>query len=888
MIKRLRELTFSGKYTLEERRFLLTGLVSFIALLSVLASVIFTGQSKFFAVAIVVAILLLGSVIRYSLRYRSLNLGGSIIILISNLLIIPAGYFLRGGIDSGVPIWFVLGLVLVFVMFRGTLFWIYFIMTMASFIGTVYLSVIHPDWVVPLKEQYSIYSDVLLAMALVSIICGMLYQFQSQALEHELENAEGQRGEIEKLNDMQSNFFASMSHEIRTPISTIIGLNEMTMREKNLPEEVLENTLNIQNASKILLSLINDLLDMSKIQSDKMDIIPAEYDTSAMLSEITNLHWNKAIDKGLHFDVQVSEEMPQFLYGDETRIKQVIINLINNAIKYTEEGYVVVRFGGEVTAPDRFLLCVEIEDTGIGIRKENIPYLFDAFRREEEGEAKNIEGTGLGLSIAKQLVELMDGVITVNSIYTKGSTFRVEIPQGIVNNSVTMAEKPGIIKAEKKEYQHLFEAPEAKVLIVDDNDMNRIVCQKLLRATGVQVDLAASGRECLEKTKMNRYDAILMDHEMPQMDGIETLHRLRQQSEGMCRDTTVIALTANAGSDREAFYVEQGFSAYLSKPIQSRQLENLLLACLPEELIEKNYVKESAEETFTVFETVHKIPYMVTTDSICDLPDYILKEYEIRVMPYYIETEKGRFRDMREIDADNLQKLLDSGNHEIHSDPAGIEEYEEFFGEALTEARYVIHFSACRKVSQAYVNASMAAKSFGNVIVIDSGHISSGLGMVAVRASDLLRKGIRLDEVMDDIERYKSKVRLNYLVPSLLNSNTKYRTAFIAKALMKLLNMEAVFTTKNGKLKIRRFLMGYTHGTAEQFIRTSLAHKGVIDTSRVYVTFSGCSAEKRSYVLDEIEKYVQFEDVIVNKSSAATFSNCGPNAFGITYEILER
>ena len=884
MIKKIRQYMFSAEHSIEERRFVLASSIGCAAIVSAMVSVIGTQQSSMFFIALAICLAAMLAAVAFSARTRKYKVGGSVIILVSNLFLMPVGYFLGGGLESGAPIWLILGIVFAFVIFRGRLLVFYTLLSMVSFAVTFYMSTVHPEWVVDLKDGYSPSLDSYIAVVVVAILCGLLFQFQSRVLENELDKADEQKDQIETLNEMQSNFFASMSHEIRTPINTIIGLNEMTMREKQLPEEVRENTINIQNASKLLLSLINDILDMSKIQSGKMEINVSEYDTSRMLSEITNLHWNRAIEKGLHFDIQVGERIPPLLRGDETRIKQVIINILTNAIKYTEEGSVTMHFGGEFMGPDQFMLRVEIEDTGIGIRKENLPYLFDTFQRVDEKDNKNIEGTGLGLSIAKQLVDLMGGTISVNSIYTKGSTFRVEIPQEVAASGSATFHKPGLLTDDQPEYQQSFEAPEAKVLVVDDNDMNRIVCRKLLRATQVQVDLAESGFDCLEKVSQKHYDVILMDHEMPQMDGIQTLYKLRQQTESMCRDTPVIALTANAGSDREEFYLEHGFSAYLSKPIQSKQLEALLLACLPDELIERSY-SDNQEETLQIFGTAHKLPFIVTTDSICDLPEELAKENEIRVMPYYIMTEHGRFRDMKEIDSDNLQNYHERTGKYAHSEPASVEDYEEFFGSALSEARIVLHLSSCRNVSNAYNVASKAAESFDNVYVLDTGQISSGLGLVAIRAVQLFRSGLRIEAVIDELEKYESRIQLNYLVPSLALSKTNYKSTLALRTFMNVFNLEPVFTTRRGNLSVKRFLTGYINSTLDQFIKMCLANKSSINTDRVLVTFAGCSKEVRQHVLEELEKG-GIKNVIVNKASAVTYCNTGPSTVGITFEKL--
>ena len=883
IIRKIRDYILSQDRSLEERRFVFASLLVCFSLFIVLVTVLATQSRLGMVGACIAAIVLTLVLMRVALKTKKYTVYSIVIVLISHAFILPMGYLMGGGIHSGAPFWLILGGVIVFLLFRGKLLFVFICTALMSIAESIYLGIAHPEWVVPLHEGISEEADTLLSIILVTTIIGAVYLVQSKVLEAEIKNTREQSQEVEKLNRTQNNFFSSMSHEIRTPISTIIGLNEMNMREKNLSQEVLENTYNIQNASKMLLTLINDLLDMSKIQSEKMEIVPTEYDTSRMLSDITNLHWNRANEKELRFDIQVSENLPPYLYGDETRIKQVVTNLLTNAIKYTEEGSVILRFGGEFVGTDKFILTIEVEDTGIGIRKENIQYLFDAFRRVEGSDTKNIEGTGLGLAISKQLTELMGGNLTVDSIYTKGSTFRVEIPQGVVNKEAGTVRKPGLVAHETETYEQSFEAPEARVLVVDDNDMNRIVCQKLLRATKVQVDTAKSGQECLEMTAQNHYDAILMDHEMPQMDGIEALRRLRQQPEGLCRNTPVIALTANAGSDREAFYIDRGFSAYLAKPIQSSQLEALLLASLPPDMVEKKNVV-THEEVFNTYETVHKIPFMITTDSICDLPDDILRDMDIKVMPYYIETGVGRFRDLNEIDADNLQNYLASSGQTAYSEPAPVEEYEKFFGDVLTEARFVLHLSSAKAVSHAYDNAQLAANSFGNIMVMDTEQISAGLGMMAVKASELFKSGLRLEEALDELERYKRRIQLNFLVPSVLDVNSKYKAHILPRILMNVLNFEPVFTIKKGRLRIKRFLLGYIRSTGNQFVRGCLQNRNKIKTDRLYVIFSGYPPEQRALILDNIGKYIQFDEIIVNKASAASFANLGANCVGLVYE----
>lgn len=879
------KLTLSHQRSLEERRFLLAGSVSCAAIILVLINAITTEQGHWFIFGLGVALLLMIGLIIFTLKSKRIMIGSHLLVIMANMIILPMGFPLGGGTFSGAPLWMLVGMVFVFMLFKGFFFWLHLFLSLTATGLSYYLCYKHPEWVVQLQEGYSVHLDSYIAIVCAGLIVGSLFKFQSMVLTREIGRAEAQAKEIEKLNQTQSSFFSSMSHEIRTPINTIIGLNEITMREKNLSPEVLENTLNIQNASKMLLTLINDLLDMSKIQSGKMEIVPAKYDTGRMLSELANFHLRRAAEKELGFDIQIDENVPPMLFGDETRVKQVITNLLTNAIKYTKEGTVTLRFGGEPAELGWYLLRVEVEDTGIGIRKEDLPYLFDSFRRVESKDTVNIEGTGLGLSISKELVKMMGGTISVDSIYTKGSTFRVEIPQMIAQGGTDGVRKAFATGRQQPVYQQSFEAPRACVLIVDDNEMNRIVCRKLLRATKVQIDMAESGKACLELTHSKHYDAIFMDHEMPGMNGIEALRGIRQQVGGLCRETPVVALTANAGAGWDTFYLEQGFSAYLSKPIQSSQLEALLLACLPSDLVEQQY-KKPEEINARIYEAISKRPFVVTTDSLADLPEALIREHEILVIPCYVQTSQGRFKDMEEIDTSNLrQYLAASGDNTVHSVPATVEEYEHFFGDALSENKFVLHLSGSQAISQSYHNALEASRSFDNVWVVDSGHISSALGMMAIRAEELLRSGLQPEAVISELMVYRKRIRSYFMVPSLMKGQSKYKAGFFAKMVIGVFNLDPVFETRKGKLRIREYITAYTRSSADQFIKNYLEDPMNAKRQRLYVIFFGYSVQEQEHILQEIEHYGRFEEVIAQQASSATFINCGSGTIGLVYEV---
>ena len=394
----------------------------------------------------------------------------------------------------------------------------------------------------------------------------------------------------------KSQFLAQMSHEIRTPINAVLGMNEMILRESE-DDSIREYSANIQSAGRTLLSLINSILDFSKIEDGKMEIFPVEYDTASMINDLVNAVSERAKAKGLALNVSVDSEIPSKLFGDDVRLRQVVVNLLTNGVKYTETGSVSLSLRCEEKSADKIRLYVEVKDTGIGIRDEDRDKLFESFQRLDEKRNRNIEGTGLGMSIVTRLLEMMDSSLQVESVYGEGSVFSFRICQGIVD-----AEPIGDYEAhlaaaarQKSEEVHLY-APAARVLVVDDNDMNLKVIRSLMKVNGIVPDTAGSGTEALKLVRQKKYHLIFMDHMMPKMDGIETLAVMHK--EGILpEDTVVVALTANAIVGARETYINAGFADYLTKPIEIATLEKTLGIYLPEEIrsLRTETVKETKE-----------------------------------------------------------------------------------------------------------------------------------------------------------------------------------------------------------------------------------------------------------------------------------------------------
>ena len=377
----------------------------------------------------------------------------------------------------------------------------------------------------------------------------------------------------------KSQFLAQMSHEIRTPINAVLGMNEMIVRESH-DDEILDYAENIQSAGKTLLNLINNILDFSKIEDGKMEIIPIRYEVPNLITDLINMISEKAKKKNLKLITRIDPNLPRSLYGDDVRIRQVITNILTNAVKYTQEGSVTLSMSGRQIDSDTLELLVVVKDTGIGIREEDMDKLFQSFQRLDEEKNRNIEGTGLGISIVQKLLSMMDSHLEVESVYGEGSTFSFKLQQKIIDKTPIgdRSEKDSVSRKKSAKY---LRAPDAKILVVDDNEMNLKVIKGLLKRSGIKPDLVTSGRECLDRVKENQYDIIFLDHMMPEMDGVETLKRLK--SGGNLPDsTTVIVLTANAITGAREMYIKEGFQDYLTKPIEIDLLEQMIARYLPE------------------------------------------------------------------------------------------------------------------------------------------------------------------------------------------------------------------------------------------------------------------------------------------------------------------
>ena len=380
-----------------------------------------------------------------------------------------------------------------------------------------------------------------------------------------------------------------MSHEIRTPINAILGMNEMILRENKDP--VIDDYAgSVKSSGKMLLMLVNDVLDFSKIEAGKMEINSADFSMAQLLRDIMPMLKERADDKKLKLETKIVSEVPDGMVSDEFRIRQILINLINNAIKYTDEGLVTLTIGGSYKSADAFILEMSISDTGRGISEEDQKHLFEAFTRADEKKNRSIEGTGLGLAIVKSIIDSLGGNISVKSKYLEGSTFSVELTVGVHDKKPLKDDflSGGKAPAKTAEKKSDYTAPDASILVVDDNIMNLKVVRYFLKRADIKPDECDRGLLAVEKCKEKKYDLILLDHMMPEPDGIETLRLIRSEDASLNKDTPAIVLTANAFADSRKIYTEAGFLDYLTKPLDATLLEETVKKHLPPEKVLKN------------------------------------------------------------------------------------------------------------------------------------------------------------------------------------------------------------------------------------------------------------------------------------------------------------
>ena len=533
-------------------------------------------------------VLLCYSLINFKLGREDRVAKLSLLIVAGFIFGLTSLFFLDGGINGGVPLFFILAVVITPWLLEPGDAVVMFGLEVLAFGLNIYFGYRYPNSINRvLLHDFSLIFSALSVTITLGVLC-LLYTYIFRKQQEMLDSA---ITEAKTANEAKSSFLNSMSHEIRTPMNSILGMNEMILREEERPE-IREYASVIQRSGRALLGIINDVLDFSKLQDSKMEIMPVRYDLSSLVNDLVNIAAEKAKKKSLSFTVNVDKAIPRILEGDEYHIRQVMLNILNNAIKYTERGGITVTIGYEKTDDYSIILNCAVADTGIGIKSDDLAYIFQPFEHLESTRRFSSDGSGLGLPIVQKLLTLMNSELKVESVFHKGSTFSFGVPQGVIKwEPVGDYERAYTISTNRqqsnKKFMQSFQAPKAKVLVVDDADINLMVFANLLKKTKIKIDTASSGLEMLQMIRMNHYDIIFLDHRMPGMDGIEAFHAMKKITDGINFNTPVVALTANAVLGARQLYIDEGFSDYISKPIDTVRLEQVLLEYLPKDLVIK-------------------------------------------------------------------------------------------------------------------------------------------------------------------------------------------------------------------------------------------------------------------------------------------------------------
>lgn len=883
-IKRWNNIMYGQDVDIRERIFCkMTSIGGVVALLALIETMIVSGSVVMSASLLIMVLSVLVSIF-LTVQMGRRDIATVLMGLVMCFLVFPGIFFTNGGIFGGATVWFTLNIIYSYLSFKGKRLYIFIGLDIVVESLCFLIGYLHPEFIQPLDGQLNVYLDSFFSVIAVSFAISFLLLFHIRTYSEQRETVEKQKKELEQSNKTQTNFFASMSHELRTPINTIIGLNDMVIRESD-SENTLDYSEKIRTASKMLLGLINDILDLSQLETGNMRIAENEYETAGLFREVIDMVRVLIQGKNLELCVDIDESIPQKLFGDRRRIQQVLINLLTNAVKYTESGTVTLIAKSERISGDHINLFLTVKDTGIGIRKESMKDLFNAFRRMDIRKNSKIEGSGLGLSITKKIVDLMGGEITVDSIYTKGSTFSVHVNQKIINSAPmgSVVASMTVSQRSYEKYRQLFEAPEARILVVDDVPVNIYVLQKLLSATKVQIDTAGSGEECLVRTKEKKYHLILLDHMMPDMDGITTLSMIRRQENGLCKETPVIALTANSVSAAQKFYENLGFDAYLEKPIDAMLLERMVRDLLPPDIIEFQRPESVQEEGVIRITRSHKKrKVIVTTDCVSEVPRDLLDQYNMGMMYLYIETKDGRFADTIEIDYNNLSQYMTETSSYAKSVSVSVEEYEQFFAEQLTKADQVIHVSMGKQCGKSYSMAIAAAESFGNVHVIDSGQISGGECMVALFAAELAMSGVSAEEIIEKTNEYAKRIVSRFFMP---NATGFYNGGYTNRLVMQICEafpIHPILHTKKSSMELESFLLGDLNKCRKRFIKQCFRNKKRMEMDTVYITHVALNSKERKKLLEEVGKYVGKENIIIHNASLSVACNSGVGSFSIS------
>ena len=582
-----------------------------------------------------------------------------------------------GGYKSGMPLYFVMAVVFTAFMLEGREMYAFVVIELFWYVGLCIFAYLHPGSVHLFETEADMLTDILIALPVVSIVLAVTMYLQLQLIRKKQAELEEARKEALSASEAKTQFLANMSHDIRTPLNTVMSLNDL-ITDRTASDEIRGWTDDIRLSCNILLSLINDILDLSRIESGRIRLPEAPYFTTQLIKE-TEKTWKRAAEKnGLSFVLETDDSLPSVMVGSLDSIRKIVNNLAGNAVKYTDRGTITVRFGKDPAREgadgDRIIFCIEVEDTGAGISREDIERVFLPFERGGASSKRGGEGTGLGLAIVKDLTDALQGTVSCESSLGKGSRFTVRIPQAVQDTAPVGPRESWINDQYETERFDSIIAPDTKILVVDDNENNRQLMCTLLKPTLILTDDVDSGKEALEMLEIRDYDLIFMDIMMPEMDGTKTLRRIR---DGHLADSTpVIALTADALAGTRERLLGMGFDGYLAKPVSMKQLGDVLIQYLGDRIRlirDPSYEKLSEERAAYLREML--LPMHIHLDDTLELDGYSVDSlrmraehflhYRTELERYFGNTESGI--EITKEESEGIEILPEDLFHFVHS-----------------------------------------------------------------------------------------------------------------------------------------------------------------------------------------------------------------------------
>lgn len=878
IINRIRDILGNREYDVTIRSFVYIGFGGIIVAFAMSVYYFLSeGDSIYNGILIFISAVVLSVFMTIGISTYKMRLAALLSATWVSFILFPLTFFLGGGLASGSSIWFLMGFAYVTMILSGKLRLVFLILQLIFYSVCFFVSYFNPDFSVGLSASQTAV-DSLVSVLVVGPAIMIMFYFKELIMREELTVAREQKKEIERLTRYQQNFFADMSRKIRTPIGGITGLNEMILRSDNLTEDVLQNTRNIASASDMLLTVLEDIMDMNKMQVGDIRIENLEYDTSALFTDLINMLEPKAKEKSLILKLDIDPEFPLNLFGDKIRMKQILVNVLNNAIKYTRRGYVKLSVKAETVGGTLIKAVYQVEDTGIGIKPEDMESLFSDFSRIDISANRSIEGTGLGLFITQGLLSAMGGTIEAESTYGEGSVFTITIPQN-KSGEKTIGDINNIaVQDVGNEKTHLW-LNGGRILIVDDDRMSREIVKKLLSDTGAIIDLCESGRQALKFTAENSYNIIFMDHVMPDMDGVETLHRMRTQTNGKNYQTLVVALTANAGENQKEIYQNIGFAGYLSKPVNISLLEEYVIKSMPEEI--KRYNRHREKEFGNISNYFKKkVPVLITTDSMAGLSQEDITKYGIEIFPYCISMPDGSaFVERQEIDIEAMRAVQNIEG--ISAEVVNVEMAADFFRQQLEKAENVIHICIMSAdISGNYERLCGVADNVGHVTIFESGTVSVGAGIMAVHAAKLASEGYQMIHIINELIELRKRIEFRCRIGeiNLLVSQRRFPKFF--GNVLKSFHLQPLVKTDKSGLK----LYGLMHekNSMEEFVERILKEKTEFE-DEIYIAHPDVRNNRDEIydIKNMIKQRGRFKNIVVIQSSPIMVANSGMNSLAV-------